>query len=36
MVKKAQLRGYQQEAINAIFNEPYGSRLIIALAVGLP
>lgn len=30
-----QLRDYQQQSINAVFNEPYGSKVIVALAVGL-
>lgn len=34
-MSKHQLRPYQQQAINAVFNEPYGSKVIVALAVGL-
>jgi superfamily II DNA or RNA helicase len=36
MAGKVQLRDYQQEAIDSILNEPEGSKLILALAVGLP
>ena len=32
---KVKLRDYQQQAIDAVFQEPYGSKVIIALAVGL-
>lgn len=34
-MSKIKLRTYQQEAIDAVFNEPYGSKVILALAVGL-
>ena len=34
-MSKHQLRPYQQQAINAVFAEPYGSKVIIALSVGL-
>lgn len=30
-----ELRTYQQQAIDAVFNEPIGSKVIVALAVGL-
>ena len=30
-----QLRKYQQDAIDAVLNEPLGSKVIVALAVGL-
>lgn len=32
---KTTLRPYQQDAINSILNEPIGSKVILALAVGL-
>ena len=32
---KTTLREYQQDAINSILNEPIGSKVILALAVGL-
>lgn len=35
IIIKHELRPYQQQAINAVFAEPYGSKVIIALSVGL-
>lgn len=35
MENKITLRQYQQDAINAVLNEPIGSKVILALAVGL-
>ena len=35
IITNHKLRPYQQQAINAVFAEPYGSKVIIALAVGL-
>lgn len=32
---KVQLRDYQQQAIDAVLQEPFESKVILALAVGL-